>query len=54
MVTGEDSFWIVDMLVSGKGEARLREGREGQECSSAVIFVAAVAGESYGLQREPG
>ncbi len=47
MATGEDSFWIVDM-------ARLREGREGQECSSAVIFVAAVAGESYGLQRDQG
>lgn len=29
MATGEDSFWIVDMLVSGKGEDRLREEREG-------------------------
>ena len=54
MATGEDSFWVVDMLASGKGEARLRKGREGQECFSVVIFVAAVAGESYGLQRGPG
>lgn len=50
MATGEDWFWIVDMLVSRKGEAQLREGRE---YSSAAIFVAAVAGENRGeLQRE--